>query len=203
VPEAKPVIRTFVAVLIPGAWEEYLGGVSRDLAALIHGVSWVKPGNLHLTIRFLGDLGVSGASRVGDAVARAAVGVAPSLAELGRLGGFPSLDRPRAIWVGISRGEPELLQLGRLVNAAIDAAGFDRADKPFRPHLTLGRVREGARGLGALRDYAPPPPPPAVLLDRIVVMKSDLHPSGARYTALREVRLPPPRRGEAPGSGDA
>jgi len=195
-------IRTFVAIPIPAAWEEYLAGVSRDLADQVHGVSWVRPGNLHMTVRFLGDLGESGAARVGDAVARGAAGAEAPLAELGRLGGFPSLDRPRVVWVGIARGEPELLALGRRVNVAIDSAGFDRADKPFRPHLTLGRVREGARGLEALRGYAPPPPPPGALLDRIVVMKSDLHPSGSRYTALREVRLPSPRRGEDPGSGD-
>ncbi|MEK7348408.1 MAG: RNA 2',3'-cyclic phosphodiesterase [Candidatus Eisenbacteria bacterium] len=197
-------IRTFVAIPIPAAWEEYLAGVSRELAGLVQGVSWVRPGNLHLTVRFLGDLGESGTARVGDAVARGADGFEAPLAELGRFGGFPTLDRPRVLWIGISRGEPELLALGRRVNAAIDAAGFDRADKPFRPHLTLGRVREGAQGLGALRGYAPPPPPPpaAALLDRIVVMKSDLHPSGSRYTALREVRLPPPRRGEDPGAGD-
>lgn len=88
--------------------------------------------------------------------------------------------------------------------AGMERAGFDRADKPFRPHLTLGRVREGARGLEALRGYAlSAPSPPAAFLDRIVVMKSDLDPSGARYTALREVRLPPPRRGEDPSPGDA
>jgi 2'-5' RNA ligase len=109
---------------------------------------------------------------------------------LGAIGAFPSLEKPRVLWVGVSAGEGELLALGRRVNAAIDAAGFERADKPFRPHLTLGRVREGARGFEALRGYAPPTPPDPVRLDRIVVMKSDLHPSGARYTALREVRLP-------------
>jgi 2'-5' RNA ligase len=140
-------------------------------------------------------------ARVGDAVARGAVGIEAPLAELGRLGGFPSLDRPRALWIGIAGGEPELRAVGLRVNAAIDAAGFDRADKPFRPHLTLGRVREGAQGLEALRGYVPPPPPPAMPLARIVVMKSDLHPSGSRYTALREVRLPSPRRGEDPGTG--
>ena len=196
-------IRTFVAIPIPALWEDYLAGVSRDLASLAQGVSWVKPGNLHLTIRFLGDLGESGAARVGDAVERGCAAVAAPLAALGHLGGFPSLDRPRVVWIGIARGESELLDLGRQVNAAIDAAGFDRADKPFRPHLTLGRVREGARGLDALRAYRPPPPPPTAILDRIVVMKSDLHPTGSRYTALREVRLPSPRRGVDPGTGSA
>lgn len=196
-------IRTFVALPIPAEWEVYLATVLRDLAALATGVSWTRPGNLHLTVRFLGDLGESGASRVGDAVQRGAEGAAAPRVALGAVGGFPSLDRPRVVWMGVASGEAELLDLGRRVNAAIDTAGFERADRPFRPHLTLGRVRERARGLEALRGYAlPAPPPPAVFLDRIVVMKSDLHPSGARYTALREVRLPTPRRGEDPGSGE-
>jgi 2'-5' RNA ligase len=184
-------IRTFVAIPVGDPWERYLAAVSRDLAGLVSGVSWVKPENFHMTLRFLGDLGESGAARVGEAVARAAEGIAAPVAALGPVGAFPSLERPRTLWVGIARGEPDLLDLGRRVNAAIDAAGFERADKPFRPHLTLGRVRDGARGFEALRRYAPPPPPPEAPLDRIVVMKSDLHPSGARYTALREVRLPP------------
>jgi 2'-5' RNA ligase len=117
------------------------------------------------------------------------------------VGAFPTLQRPRVLWLGIGVGEAALLDFGRIVNAAIDHAGFERADKPFRPHLTLGRVREGAAGLEALRSVSLPPPPPPAPLDRIVVMKSDLHPSGARYTALREVRLLPPRGDDVPGSG--
>jgi 2'-5' RNA ligase len=183
-------IRVFVAIPVPPPWDDHLSGIVRDLTRLVSGVSWTKPGNFHMTIRFLGDLGESGAARVGDAVARGAEGMAVPAAALGGIGAFPSLERPRVLWVGLARGGEEVVTLGRGVNAAIDAAGFERADKPFKPHLTLGRVREGARGLEALRGYIPPPPPPGSPLDRILVMKSDLHPSGARYTPLREVRLP-------------
>jgi 2'-5' RNA ligase len=82
--------------------------------------------------------------------------------------------------------------VGASVNDALRKAGFGPADKPFRPHLTLARVREGARGLDLVRGAAIPPRPAPGLLDRIVVMKSELHPSGSRYTALTEVRLRPP-----------
>lgn len=191
--ESRPTIRTFVAIPVPDAWGAYLARVARDLATLVRPVSWTRAGNYHMTLRFLGDLGPSGASRVGDAVARGAEGAEAVAASLGRFGAFPSVDRPRVLWIGIDRGEADLTALAGRVNAAIDAAGFERADKPFRPHLTLGRVREGARGLEALRAFAPPPPPETARLDRILVMKSDLHPTGARYTALREVRLPPQR----------
>jgi 2'-5' RNA ligase len=185
------VIRTFVALPLPEAWRAYAASASAALARGIAGVSWVRPENLHFTVRFLGDLGESGVARVGEAVARGAEGLRAPVASIGVIGAFPSLARPRVVWIGLADGEEAVLALGRAVNAAIDRAGFERADKPFRPHLTLGRVREGARGLEAIGAAVLPPPPPSAL-DRIVVMKSDLHPSGARYTALREVRLPPP-----------
>lgn len=186
------MIRTFVAVPLPEPWIAYAAGVAAGFSKGVRGVSWVKPENLHFTIRFLGDLGESGVSRAGDAVARGAEGLHAPVAALGGLGVFPSWARPRVVWLGLAAGDEALREVGRAVNEAIDRAGFDRADKPFRPHLTLGRVREGAGGLEALRAASLPPPPPPAPLDRIVVMKSDLHPSGARYTALREVRLPPP-----------
>jgi 2'-5' RNA ligase len=185
------VIRTFVALLIPAAWAEYLGAVSADLASRSGGLSWVKPGNHHLTIRFLGDLGESGARRVGESVARAAAGLAAPRARLGSIGAFPSFARPRVLWVGLAEGGEEATALARTVNDALNRDGFGPPDKPFRPHLTLARVREGARGLDAIRDAALPAPPGPALLDRVAVMKSDLHPTGSRYTALAEVRLEP------------
>jgi 2'-5' RNA ligase len=195
------MIRTFVAIPLPRAWLEHVSAVSAALAARTRGISWVRPENFHFTIRFLGDLGESGVARVGDAVARGAEGRRAPRASLGPLGAFPSWARPRALWLGLATGDDALREVGKAVNDAIDRAGFDRADKPFRPHLTLGRVREGATGLESLRAEPLPPPPPPVALDRIVVMKSDLHPSGARYTAIREVRLPSPQGDDDPGSG--
>ena len=186
------MIRTFVAIPLPAAWAAYAARVSAALAGRVRGVSWVREENLHLTIRFLGDLGESGVARLGEAVARAADTLHAPVASPGALGAFPSLERPRVVWIGVATGREGLTAVGAAVNAAIDRAGFERADKPFRPHVTLGRVRPGARGLEALRAAVLPEPPSPASLDRIVVMKSDLHPSGARYTALREVRLPPP-----------
>jgi 2'-5' RNA ligase len=184
-------LRTFVALPLPDPWEGYLAGVTRSLAGVVTGVGWTKPSSLHLTLRFLGDLEAADVERLGDAVARGAEGAVAVTAEVGSFGAFPRIDRPRVLWVGIGSGEREILALADRVNGAVDASGFPPADKPFRPHVTLGRVREGARGLDALRGFALPPRPPAATLDRILVMKSDLHPTGARYTAIREVRLPP------------
>jgi RNA 2',3'-cyclic 3'-phosphodiesterase len=193
------LIRTFVAFMIPTDWTEYLGEIGRDLAARTSRFSWVKPGNIHITIRFLGDLGEDGVRRVSESVRESAGSAEAPRARLGALGAFPKLEKPRVVWVGLGDGADAVTSLGKTVNDALKRDGFGPPDKPFRPHLTLARVREGAGGLDALHHAVIPPPPPAAFLDRICVMKSELHPAGARYTALTEVRLRLPG-GSAPTS---
>jgi RNA 2',3'-cyclic 3'-phosphodiesterase len=193
----KDLTRTFVALLLPEDWMDYLAGVSRTLAEGTSGFSWVKPENFHLTVRFLGDLGDSGVRRVCDTVTEAASPLDAPRARLGELGAFPDLQRPRVLWIGFAEGGRELETVGKSVNDALRKAGFGPPDKPFRPHLTVARVREGSRGLDRVSGTQLPPRPDAGFLDRIVVMKSDLHPSGSRYTALTEARLRTPD-GNAP-----
>lgn len=183
------MVRTFVALVIPQTWMDYLAGVERDLSGRMSGLSWVKPGNLHITIRFLGDLGDSGVRRAGESARRGTEGHPAFRARLEGLGAFPSKNRPRVLWAGLAEGAEEAIALASSINQTLQRDGFGPPDKPFRPHITLARVRERAQGVEAFRDYAPPPSPEAALLDRIVVMKSDLHPTGSRYTALEEIRL--------------
>jgi 2'-5' RNA ligase len=184
--------RTFVALMIPATWAEFLGEFSRALGAGMGGLSWVKPENLHLTIRFLGDLGDSGIRRACDSVVSSAEGFAAPIARLGLLEAFPNLARPRVLWVGLAEGAEEVLTLARAINDGLDRTGFGPPDKPVRAHITLARVREGARGLERLRGANLPPAPSATPLDRICVMKSELDPAGSRYTALKEIHLRAP-----------
>ena len=186
------MVRTFVALLIPEPWKDYLGRVERDLADRMSGLSWGEPDNMHITIRFLGDLEDDGVRRAGESTRRGAEHHEAFLARLGGPGAFPSMNRPRLLWAGLEEGAEEAIALARSVNEALKRDGFGPPDKPFKPHITLARVRDRAQGVEAFRGYAPPEPPEGALLDRIVMMKSDLHPAGARYTALEEIRLRKP-----------
>ena len=183
------MVRIFIALVIPEDWKEYLGRVAGDLKGVMSGLSWVKPENMHITVRFLGDLGESGVRRAGEATRQGAEGHTAFLARLGAPGAFPSMKRPRVLWTGLSEGAEPAIAVAKSVNQRLQESGFGPSDKPFKPHMTLARVREHAEGVEAFGRYAPPPPPEPALLDRIVVMKSDLHPTGSRYTALEEIRL--------------
>ena len=183
--------RTFIALMIPSDWTDYLGAISRELSPKMRGLSWVRPENLHITLRFLGDLDDAAVRSVCDLVIREVGTATAPRARLGPIGAFPNLNRPRVLWVGLAEGQEAVSALAAEVNDALERGGFGEAEKPFRPHLTLARVREGARGLETVTGAALPSPPHAALLDRICVMKSELHPAGARYTALTEARLRP------------
>ena len=188
------MVRTFVALLIPPDWAAHLGALSRTLAARTTGLSWVKPENLHVTLRFLGDLDDAALARASASVAECLTGAIAPRARLGPLSAFPNLMKPRVLWVGLSEGMAGVEEVARAVEEGLRHAGFGPPDRPFRAHVTLARVRPQAQGLETIRDASFGEPPASAILDRVAVMKSDLHPSGSRYTALQEVRLRPPDR---------
>lgn len=180
--------RSFVAILLPDAWTTYLRDSLRQFSEKVPGVSWVRPENMHVTVRFLGDLTDADVAGVRDSVRRSAASLRAPVARLGQLGAFHNPKRATVLWVGFGQGEEEMEALARAIDEGLARDGFGRADKPFRAHVTVARPRPGV-GFAALMDHPFRNPPPEEPLRRLAVMKSDLHPSGARYTVLEELRL--------------
>jgi 2'-5' RNA ligase len=185
-----------VAVLLP---ETLRGRIDRAAAELRrHGgaVSWVRTENLHVTLRFLGSVDEATLGRVREAMAEAAAGVAPFSLAVGGFGGFPSARAPRVVWVGLAGETESLVRLHAELEAALERRGISREGRAFHPHVTLGRARDprGAAGLAgvlgatAVGDEALGAPGDARLgetrVDAVHLMRSDLHPDGARYSVL-------------------
>lgn len=155
-------------------------------------VAWVPPPNLHLTLQFLGEQPDPRLAEAEAALEEAAAGVPPFEIALHGLGAFPGLERPRILWVGVAGGAMEARGLQARVASALAARGFPPDDRPWHPHLTIGRVfderrwrrdsgsvlAEQIRRLGSAAFGSVP-------VGAIALMRSDLHPSGARYSQLR------------------
>jgi 2'-5' RNA ligase len=142
-------LRTFVAVEMSPevrARAEQLIGRLRGTEAK---VTWVKPPTMHLTLKFLGDVDLVDMPAVCEAVNGAVGELPPFEIEVRGAGAFPSVARPRTIWVGVGRGIEELIEVHNSVERALSRLGFRQENRRFRPHLTLGRVR-GDRDLGEL-----------------------------------------------------
>ncbi len=140
VPGAK---RTFVALVPPPPILATLGDLRRRLEPELPGLRWTRSPNLHLTLRFFGALGPEARRAAGDALSQVVGGIRPFSLTLSGIGTFPGWSAPRVLWVGATEGRQTLLALSRTLERAFEARGLGRADKPFRPHLTLGRWKDG------------------------------------------------------------
>jgi 2'-5' RNA ligase len=133
-------VRAFVAVFPPLEVREALITVARGLPVTGE-VRWVQPANVHLTLKFLGDVSEDDLGRVAEALEPVRLRHGPFEAELSGFGAFPSARRARILWAGIGEGSDRLRALARDVEASLEPLGFEREDRAYIPHLTLGRAR--------------------------------------------------------------
>ena len=188
-------LRTFVALPLPATWTAALESVIEELHyTTAGGVRWVRPSGIHLTLKFLGS---TNARLVPDILAGLDEEVkgaqSPNLS-LGGLGTFPNRGNPRVIWSGVSGDMETLGFLQQKVEAVAVGLGWAAERRPFRPHLTIGRVRdrisapERRRLVDAISDCTVPRLPP--WRPTVVrLYKSELTSRGAIYSNLGEVAI--------------
>ncbi len=185
------MIRSFVAVSLPVEVRARLEQYGKELKSLGLYGSFPKAESFHLTLKFLGNIPEQKVDAIGAALERAVTGIAPFQLEVRGLGAFPNPSSARVVWIGFEQSEPLSLLQAR-VEKALEDLEFPPEDRPFRPHLTLARLKskENLKALQTyLREAEPLVTAGTVPVDEVVLFKSDLRPGGARYTRLRAARL--------------
>ena len=179
------VIRCFVAVEIPASIQALMKPVQTHLQSQIRKASWTKPGNFHLTLKFLGDVRPEAINDISEAIERVTETHSPFSIAFGGIGAFPNLARPRVIWMGIKQGASTVSRLAEAVNLELAHLGFS-TDNRFHPHLTLARLRT-AMNLEPLKNILRKYDTidgGSMRVSEIALMQSQLHPNGAIYTPL-------------------
>jgi len=191
---AEDAIRLFIAVPVPApavaACHSLIDSVRAHAAS--RAVRWVRVDHLHLTLRFLGATAPDRVPGLTEAI-RAAAALPPFPVTLSGAGAFPSVARPRALWLGISDGVTELAQLGARLDAPLADLGWQPEGRPFRPHLTIARtdavpIAEGA-SIAAALTRAAASWQAAFEADRFVLYRSHLGRGAPRYEPMAEVAL--------------
>ncbi len=177
-------IRAFVAIRLSPEIEEAVTRFQASLRKLGGDISWTKPAGFHLTLRFLGNrVPPTDVEKMIDGLAPIAAATAPFMVQARGAGAFPSLNRPRVIWIGLANGA--LAEVAGKVEALSVKCGFDPQGRPFNPHLTIGRVRNPSRArmrevleLAADLDFG------SCLITSMALYRSHLSPKGAKYEVL-------------------
>ena len=183
------LLRTFVAIEIPETIKAKLGVLQAELKHTGSKLSWVKPNNIHLTLKFLGDTEESLIDKIICQLEKAAKDSEPFDVRIENIGAFPNLKRPRVIWVGAETVTNDLTELVGRINENLSKFGFEADRKKFSPHLTLGRVRD-SRGVDEVVKKIMEKDSFAAgvfKVNKISFIKSQLTNQGAIYTVLKEI----------------
>lgn len=184
-------MRTFIAIELPEAVLDDLGALSKRLRASGAKASWVRCENMHLTLRFLGEIDDRAVARICEHLADGYRNVSPFELSVHGVGAFPNTRKPSVVWAGVGPVEPDLAAVQDLAETAAIAIGLPKEKRPFHPHLTLARIRD-ARSLGDLRnrieeerEFAGG----AFAVGAVSLFSSRLTPRGAIYNRLKEFRF--------------
>ena len=152
-------------------------------------VGWVKPPNMHITLKFLGNIPEETCRVIGDRLHQLTDARPPLRLHLKGVGAFPSADKPRVIWLGLEQQDDALTRLASVVDDWFEELGFEKEEREFRAHLTLGRIKTGsAAELLSAPELAEVDLGPCTATD-VVFYRSVLQRAGAEYTPMARKKL--------------
>jgi len=204
------MVRTFLAVELSEPLRTKLVHVQqemkqhlvRELSGDVR-ISWTRPTSMHVTVKFLGDIDEQLVMPMRDAIGEVVREHCAIHVPLDRLGVFPRLQQPRVLWIGPSeqweQGDDakRLVSLHRAIDDCCGTLNLAMDERSWSPHLTLARIKEGGRSLGQVLAKSGVMDRPLALgslaVDAIVLMKSELKPTGSLYTLLWSTPLGPGR----------
>jgi 2'-5' RNA ligase len=184
-------MRLFFAIELADDVQDLLDDATASLRAEAPELAWIDRAKRHLTLKFLGEVADEAVPRLTEAANRAAAEHGPLEMSVREIGAFPNFRRARVVWIGVEQ-ERRLELLHHDLELACESAGFEVEGRPFRPHITLARVRNPlpvgrmkafARVARSVRLRA------TVLVEQITLFESILAPSGARYRCVHSATL--------------
>ena len=181
-------IRSFIAIEIPPPLKSRMEEIQRVLRRTDADVKWVRPAAIHLTLKFLGSIRQEDVERISQALTPIVADGESFEVRVQGMGCFPNPRNPRVVWLGVDQGREALASLQGAIEKGMAELSFPPEDRPFSPHLTMGRVRSprGRVGLAQAIEKHQGVPIGSFQAQEVILFRSELRPSGAVYTKLKE-----------------
>jgi len=180
-------IRSFLAIDVPPEVLSDISGIQAGLRKTLQGaIRWVRPEGMHLTLKFFGDVSENDIAVVSRIVGEHVKGIGPFSLHLQNLGVFPDINRPRVLWLGIGGDVEALVNFQKSMDQILHGSGYAEEKRPFRPHLTLARIKEprGLIGLARIIENRDNDMAGHFNAGGLNLYRSQLTPRGAVYTKL-------------------
>jgi len=187
-------MRAFIAIELSPDLKKHLASLEEQLKSSGADVKWVKPENIHLTLKFLGEIDEKRLGEIAKIIQETTSKNKPFYISLASPGAFPNINSPRVIWIGIDKGDSETKQFAIILEEETAKVGIPPESRPFSTHITLGRVRSGKNCEKLVKNLEnlaskPPEDAPEFLVTKITLFKSTLTLGGPIYEALKEAHL--------------
>jgi len=188
--EEADEFRIFICVEVPASIKQRIDKLQQDLRTLNVPISWTRPDNVHLTLKFLGNVRSSRLPKICAACELAARGLGEFEIKVAGAGCFPSARAPRVFWIGVNDSSDHLQKLHEHIEKELAVEGFEREGRRFSPHLTIGRARDPRKaGPAAEKLIGMGFESERFEASEIIVMRSQLSPKGSIYTPQAIIRL--------------
>jgi RNA 2',3'-cyclic 3'-phosphodiesterase len=184
-------MRTFIAIDLPDEIKNALAQLRDRLKKSGADVKWVEPQNIHLTLKFLGEIDEKQLPAIIEIMEEVASGSKEYLLRLSSVGAFPRMESPRVIWVGVDQGDQETKEIALMLENGLSGLGLPKEERPFSSHITIGRVRSVLHK-GKLTEElkaAEISEGKEFVVTKMTLFKSSLSPKGPVYDALKETNL--------------
>ncbi len=180
-------MRSFVAVKIPEEIRYRIPELTKTIK--IDGVKWVKPENIHLTLKFLGEVNENRLQEVKEALENTVRKFSEFKINLKDIGAFPSMNRPSVIWIGVDKGKQEVISIINELEISFSKIGFEKETRKPHPHITIGRVKKARSGKLEVRSETWDMGCEMWDVKEIYLIQSELRPEGPIYTDVESYKL--------------
>jgi 2'-5' RNA ligase len=183
-------LRCFIALELPEELKKKIYGYIEKLKSAGADVKWIPPENLHLTLKFLGNTPEELLKNINERLISLSKSHDRFSLQVSGAGAFPNVKYPRVVWLGVHDSE-EIIKLQHDIDESMAGLGFEKDDKQFTPHLTIGRVRSMKNKDALIKELATLKEVDfgKIEVNNITVMKSELKQGGAEHFKLREISI--------------
>lgn len=188
-------MRTFIAIALPKNTRDSLAQLQEQLKKTGADVKWVEPENIHLTLKFLGEIDEQKLSRISEVIKDIAGNKKSFSVRISSLGAFPKISSPRVIWAGIEKeGNSEIKKIAEELEEKLVKLGIPKEERPFSSHITIGRTRSTLNRQNLIQELKIMEDVSAAEnlefpVTKITLFLSTLNPSGPVYKVLKEADL--------------